>query len=235
MRNKIRSKENDGEFFLSYYKDFLRYFVHIDLIHLNPLRIELNEDRQTRKFKLAEFHEEWPRGIAGATTKEQRYQDFHKNPQFKFTISNCRDRHSTCTIVISLMQDLKSRKSTKSSIGFIVYKDVPNETLDEKFVNNSSNIIGRSGAFINSRDVSKSFLLSAGSYCIIPSTFDKQEGGGFFLRLYVDSRWNCSTSVKMKTVRDYKASDRASQRCRSFCRTIFCCQCYCCCGCSCLC
>ena len=48
-KKRLLSKENDGEFYVSFYKDFLRYFLDIDIIHLNPIRLELNEDRIGRQ------------------------------------------------------------------------------------------------------------------------------------------------------------------------------------------
>ena len=225
------SKENDGEFYVSFHKDFLRYFLDIDIIHLNPLRLELNEYRQTRKFALAEFKGDWISGVAGATTQAHGFQDYHKNPQYPFSISNCRDKNATCTVVVSLSQKFQPDQNN-SNIGFTIYKNTSKEQLDAKFVQNAFNVAGKSDAFINSREVSATFLLPAGSYCLIPSTFNRAESGNFLLRLFVDSRWNCDAGdVSFSTVRDYKASARASQRCRSLMCTIFCCQCYCCCCC----
>ena len=230
-KKRLLSKENDGEFYVSFYKDFLRYFLDIDIIHLNPIRLELNEDRQTRKFALAEFKGDWRSGVAGATTQAHGFQDYHRNPQFPFSISNCRDRNATCTVVVSLSQRFQGNEK-KSNIGFTIFKNCSQEPLDAKFVQNAFNVAGKSEAFINSREVSATFLLPAGSYCIIPSTFERSESGNFLLRLFVDSRWNCKAEdASFSTVRDYTASARASHRCRSLIRTIFCCQCYCCCCC----
>jgi len=232
QRKRLRSQGKDGEFYLSFYKDFLRYFRELDLIHLSPVRIELNSDRQTRKFLLAELTGEWRQGEAGATTGARGYQSFHRNPQFPFSLSNCRDVNSTCTVIVCLSQKLDSRKATKSSIGFRIYKGCPETgTLDRDFVQDSRNLAAESGAFVNSRDVSSSFTLPRGRYCIIPSTFAAEESGEFYLRLYVDDRWRCSAPVPMVTVRDYTAKARAAQRCRSFWRTLCCCSCACCCCC----
>ena len=230
-KRRLLRKENDGEFYVSFHKDFLRYFLDIDIIHLNPIRLELNEDRQTRKFALASFKGDWRRGEAGATTKALGFQDYHRNPQFPFSISNCRDRNATCTIVVSLSQEFQEIQK-KSNIGFTIFKNCSKEPLDATFVQNAFNVAGKSDAFINSREVSATFLLPAGNYCLIPSTFDKAESGSFLLRLFVDSRWKCEArDASFSTVRDFTASARTSQRCRSFLCTIFCCQCYCCCCC----
>lgn len=233
MRKRIRSMENDGEFFMSFNKDFIRYFSEISMIHLNPLRLELNEERQTRKFQLADLRGEWRAGEAGATTS-RGYQDFHKNPQFVFSVSNCRDGQATCPLVVSLSQQMQDRSGTKPSIGFVIYKNCPSGRLDASFVRNALNIQGDSGDFINTRDVSKSFLLPAGSYVIMPSTFERQGSGGFQLRLWVDSRWRCRLPQvdgggHLTTVRDYTSTARAARRCNSFWRMLLCCRCYCCC------
>jgi len=228
--NQLRRREKDGEFYVSFYKDFLRYFDDIDVIHINPLRIDLNEDRQTREFALAEWNSEWRTGIGA--NRGTGYQDFHRNPQFNFTISNCRDRNPTCTIVVSLTQELDNRKQNKSSIGFKIYKSRPSgEDLDGDYVKNSYNLQCDSGAFTNSRDVTGSFLLPAGSYTIIPGTFDTQDFGGFFLRLFVDNRWWCETSVPLKSVTDYSATARNAAWWKSLWRTLLHCRCccYCCC------
>jgi len=230
-KTRLLSQENDGEFYVSFHKDFLRYFLDIDIIHLNPIRLELNEYRQTRKFALAEFKGDWRSGVAGATTQAHGFQDYHRNPQYPFSISNCRDKNATCTVVVSLSQKFQEDQK-KANIGFTIYKNCSKEPLDAKFVQNAFNVAGKSEAFINSREVSANFLLPAGSYCIIPSTFNRAESGSFLLRLFVDSRWNCEAGdASFSTVRDYKASARASQRCRSLICTLFCCQCYCCCCC----
>merc|ERR1712107_655993 len=79
----------------------------------------------------------------------------------------------------------------KSNIGFTIFKNCSKEPLDATFVQNAFNVAGKSDAFINSREVSATFLLPAGNYCLIPSTFDRAESGSFLLRLFVDSRWKC--------------------------------------------
>lgn len=221
-KKALLEKENNGEFYISFNKDFLRYFREVDIIHLNPLRLELNEDRQTRKFDLAEFRGEWRRGQGGAN------QSYHENPQFPFSLSNCRDGNSTCTVVIALAQD--ARRSEKASIGFKLFKGCSTEPLDASFVRNGANLAEKPGTFVNMRDVSQSFLLPAGDYTVIPGTFAKEEAGTFHLRLFVDSRWRCDAGdVSLTPVRDYTAAARLANTCHSLWSTLLCCRCYCCC------
>jgi hypothetical protein len=219
---------------MSFSKDFMRYFKEINIIHLNPLRIELNESRQARKFQLAEVMGEWVRGEGGAN------QDRHRNPQIQFSLSNCRDRHSTCTVVVCLSQEVAQRTNKMNQIGFSIFNSNPDQPLDQRFFPaKDEDVQGKSGAYINSRDVSGSFLLPAGDFTILPSTFHTEECGRFQLRLYVDARWRCEVgrwaggprgrreAVPLVSVRDYSSSLVAAQRCRSLWTALLCCSCCC--------
>ncbi len=52
----------------------------------------------------------------------------------------------------------------------------------------------RSGTFLDFREVSKRFLLSEGRYCLVPSTFKRDEEAEFLLRVLEDKDWS---SVKV--------------------------------------
>jgi len=47
----------------------------------------------------------------------------------------------------------------------------------------------RSGSFMDFREVSKRFLLPAGRYCVIPSTFKEDQPGDFLLRVLESREW----------------------------------------------
>lgn len=70
-------------------------------------------------------------------------------------------------------------------------KTVPVPLNHDFFLYNAS--VGRSPAFVNSRQVTTRFRLPPGDYCIIPSTFDPNEEGDFLLRVYsevpISMRW----------------------------------------------
>ena len=60
--------ESDGEFYMSYNRDFLRYFGSVEVVNLNPIRMELNEGKNTRKFNLYESYGKWERGVTAGGT-----------------------------------------------------------------------------------------------------------------------------------------------------------------------
>ena len=138
--------ESDGEFYMSYNRDFLKYFGEVEIVNLNPIRMELNEEKLTRKFNLYETYGQWQSGVnAGGTN------NFERNPQHNFTISNKRDKAEECSMVITLTQKLERRKG-EHSIGFRLYKrkeDQDEGTLPVNFINNACNVTVTSGAYIN--------------------------------------------------------------------------------------
>jgi len=159
------------------------------------------KEKNTRKFNLYETYGEWKNGVTAGGTNT-----FERNPQHNFTISNKRDKAEECSVVITLMQKLSKRKK-EHSIGFRLYKrneEQSEEALSPNFINNAVNVTATSGAYINLREVSKTFNLPEGSYCLIPSTYESGQEAEYLVRIYVDDRWNCNTEGKRFTVRDHK-------------------------------
>jgi len=98
--------ESDGEFYMSYNRDFLKYFGDVEIVNLNPIRMDQNTVKQARKFDLYMQYGQWQSGInAGGTS------NFQKNPQHNFTISNKSEKPEECSVVITLTQKLEERKS----------------------------------------------------------------------------------------------------------------------------
>lgn len=58
--------------------------------------------------------------------------------------------------------------------------------LDIEFFKSNSPC-GRSDSFINMREVNKRFSFPLGTYCIVPSTFAKDEEGEFLLRVLTEN------------------------------------------------
>ena len=69
---------SDGEFYMAFTTDFLKYFGRIDIVHLNPIRMALNERKRTRQFKEFAVKGKWIPGVlAGGTA------NFAANPQYR--------------------------------------------------------------------------------------------------------------------------------------------------------
>lgn len=219
-------KKEDGEFYMSFNRDFLKYFGKIEIVNLNPVRMEVNEERLTRKFNMYNMRGEWRRGVSAGGIN-----NFELNPQFQFSIVNKRDRLKTGSVVVSLTQKVKRRKDELLSIGFRVYKvqdqGMVGEKLASKFVNNALNKVDDSGAYINSRDVTKTLQLPEGDYAVVPSTYQSGGEAEFLVRLFVDSRWGCRVTqgelVSKSTIKDYRCCFAGCGSLVNCCRAGSCC------------
>ena len=141
---------DDGEFYISF-QDFVKYFGRVQILHLTPMRMQMNERRMNRSFTMITIPGRWERGVTDGGTR-----NFAANPQFRMQIINKNDRSQTCNLVISLTQKLPSRK-TEKNIGFRLYKvgeeQKKDKLLGPQFIDNGLNMVSDSGAFINSREV----------------------------------------------------------------------------------
>ncbi|CAG2228582.1 CAPNN [Mytilus edulis] len=74
-------------------------------------------------------------------------------------------------------------------IGFVLYKtDHPNRRLDTRHFRYHHDC-GRSGVYINYREVSQRFQLEPGHYVIIPSTYISNETACFMLRVFGEKKF----------------------------------------------
>ena len=82
--------------------------------------------------------------------------DVIKTILFRFTLVNNRDTFKECSVVISLTQNTKSRTEWHH-IGLRVYKLSPEASeeplLGPDFIDNAYNIVKKSEAFVNLREV----------------------------------------------------------------------------------
>ena len=63
---------------MAFTTDFLKYFGRIDIVHLNPIRMALNERKRTRQFREFAVKGKWIPGVlAGGTA------NFAANPQYR--------------------------------------------------------------------------------------------------------------------------------------------------------
>lgn len=70
------------------------------------------------------------------------------------------------------------------TIGFAIYeyKDKEGQLEKNYFLYNASK--ARSHTFVNTREISGRYKLPVGRYCVVPSTFEPNQEGGFLLRIY---------------------------------------------------
>ena len=63
---------------MAFTTDFLKYFGRIDIVHLNPMRMELNERKMTSRFRMFTVTGQWRRGESAGGT-----ENFSANPQYR--------------------------------------------------------------------------------------------------------------------------------------------------------
>ena len=70
---------SDGEFYMDFTTDFLKYFGKLYIVHLNPMRMELNEKKRTRQFQEFAVRGKWISNVnAGGTS------NFAANTQYRY-------------------------------------------------------------------------------------------------------------------------------------------------------
>ncbi|XP_023248416.1 calpain-A isoform X3 [Copidosoma floridanum] len=186
----------DGEFWMSF-QDFKKYFTRLEICNLNPDSLtedDLNAGK--KKWETSVFEGEWVRGVTAGGCRNF-LETFWCNPQYRITLEHPDEDDDKCTVIIALMQ--KNRRAQRSlgndclTIGFAVYHlenpDRLPKPLDINFFKYNASI-ARSPSFINLREVSCRFKLPPGVYCIVPSTFDKNEEGEFLLRIFSENKNN---------------------------------------------
>ena len=67
---------SDGEFYIAFTTDFLKYFGRIDIVPLNPIRMALNERKRTRQFKEFAVRGKWISEVSATGI-------FAANPQYR--------------------------------------------------------------------------------------------------------------------------------------------------------
>jgi len=191
---------DDGEFYMNFNRDFIKYFGEVEIVHLTPTGMESNAGR---KFDVFHFNGMWNRsmGTAGGCGNDT-IRNFAINPQFMFSLSDPDpyDDELTCPVIISLSQKCIQRKNEWAT-GFRIYKCNPEDlSLDSDFISYNQPV-GKTDQYINLREVSKRFRLPEGSYCVIPSTFNYGEEAEFLVRIFVERKWGSSEEGNRQTVR----------------------------------
>lgn len=191
-RERLVNRKDDGEFWMSF-SDFLRKYSRLEICNLTPDALTSNE---FKKWAETEFEESWRRGSSAGGCRNYP-NSFWMNPQFVIKLDEVDDDpdegEEGCTFIVGLMQKnrRRMRKMGKDmeTIGFAIY-ELPEDYHDKKNVHLHKNFFlrnrsaARSETFINLREVSNHFCLPPGQYLIIPSTFEPNKNGDFYVRVF---------------------------------------------------
>lgn len=123
------------------------------------------------------------------------------NPQFVIKLGEVDDDpddgEEGCTFIVGLMQKNKRRRrkmgEDMETIGFAIY-ELPEEYSGKRQVHLKKNFFmynssaARSETFINLREVSNRCCLPPGEYLIIPSTFEPNKNGDFYVRVFSEKQ-----------------------------------------------
>ncbi|XP_067651433.1 calpain-A-like [Haliotis asinina] len=184
---------DDGEFWMSF-KDFCRHFQEVTICLTGP---DFDGDSVSDSAgHFVSLGGGWEDGVnAGGSRNDLKL--FATNPQYLLTLTHPDDfnqdtddaeSEGKCSIVIALMQEHKvnicSVKDKRLQIGFMLYKteNVQARLPARHFRYHPD--CGKSGVYINYREVSGRFELDPGHYVIIPSTFLPNCSAKFMLRVY---------------------------------------------------
>lgn len=191
-RERLTNRCEDGEFWMSF-SDFLREYSRLEICNLTPDALSGDE---YKKWAESEFEEKWRRGVSAGGCRNYP-NSFWTNPQFVIKLDDVDDDpddgEEGCTVIVGLMQKNKRRRrkmgEDMETIGFAIY-ELPEEYSGKKqvhlkrnfFLRNSSR--ARSETFINLREVCSRFCLPPGEYLIVPSTFEPNKNGDFYVRVF---------------------------------------------------
>ncbi|XP_041645248.1 calpain-2 catalytic subunit-like isoform X1 [Cheilinus undulatus] len=194
-RKRLTNRCEDGEFWMSF-SDFLRQYSRLEICNLTP---DALTDEYT-KWAESEFEDTWRRGSSAGGCRNYP-NSFWTNPQFTIKLEEPDDDpdegEEGCTFIVGLMQKNRRRMrkmgQDMETIGFAIY-ELPQEYSGKKQVHLKRNFFlrncskARSETFINLREVCNRFVLPPGEYLIIPSTFEPNKNGDFYMRVFSEKQ-----------------------------------------------
>ncbi|XP_022337707.1 calpain-B-like [Crassostrea virginica] len=184
---------DDGEFWMSY-RDFCKQFQEVTICQYGPNFDGTGTVDKFGCYLCVKGRWECDRNAGGSRNNLQK---FATNPQYILTLPEADDfdpqkddpdLEGLCSIVISLMQEhrqsTRNVKVKKLQIGFFLYRtDEPTKRLSAQHFRYTPDS-GKSGVYINYREVSQQFELEPGHYVLIPSTFHHNEAADYMLRVF---------------------------------------------------
>ncbi|XP_067932406.1 calpain-A-like [Watersipora subatra] len=195
----------DGEFWMSF-RDFCIQFQEITICTLGP---DFDGDgKGDHPGHVELIRGEWTPGLTAGGSRND-LESFAKNPQYLLTLHSPDDfdplvddpdARGKCSVVIALMQE--HRRSQRHlgvktlQIGFILYQVTDPATRLKTNHFRYKYDAGRSGVYINYREVSSRFELDPGHYVIIPSTFSSNDSGSFLIRAFAQKQFSLSGPLR---------------------------------------
>ncbi|XP_069001089.1 calpain-2 catalytic subunit-like [Embiotoca jacksoni] len=195
-RKRLTNRSEDGEFWMSF-SDFLRQYSRLEICNLTPDALTGDE---FKKWAESEFEDTWRRGVSAGGCRNYP-NTFWMNPQFVIKLDEVDDDpddgEEGCTFIVGLMQKNRRRMrkmgEDMETIGFAIY-ELPEEYSGKRQVHLKKNFFqyscsaARSETFINLREVCNHFCLPPGEYLIIPSTFEPNKNGDFYVRVFSEKQ-----------------------------------------------
>uniref|UniRef100_A0A3Q1E924 Calpain-2 catalytic subunit n=1 Tax=Acanthochromis polyacanthus TaxID=80966 RepID=A0A3Q1E924_9TELE len=192
-KERLRNRSEDGEFWMSF-SDFLQQYSRLEICNLTPDALTGDE---YKKWAESEFEDTWRRGVSAGGCRNYA-NSFWMNPQFVIKLDEVDDdpddgQEDLCTFIVGLMQKNKRRMKKigqdMETIGFAIYEVGSCLQVHLKknfFLYNRSE--ARSETFINLREVSNRLCLPPGEYLIVPSTFEPNKNGDFYMRVFSEKQ-----------------------------------------------
>uniref|UniRef100_A0A0B7A6W7 Calpain catalytic domain-containing protein n=1 Tax=Arion vulgaris TaxID=1028688 RepID=A0A0B7A6W7_9EUPU len=179
-------QRDDGEFWMDF-DDFLANFDNLYICNLTP-----DSPIETpRKWEAVEHSGRWVKGFSagGRPSKEASHW---ANPQYYLRLEDTdEDDDSVCSVLIQLMQvdrrKMKQKGEKFLSVGFNVYQYEKGYSLPlKKDYFDHHQTIANSGAYINTRQVTKRLTFAPGEYVVVPSTWDQDEEADYYIRFFLE-------------------------------------------------
>ncbi|KAM3912102.1 calpain-1 catalytic subunit-like [Leptodactylus fuscus] len=183
-RKALNLQKEDGEFWMLC-EDFCSLFSWIVICTSNV---------ESPQCTITEFRGRWERGVSAGGGR--RLKSFFTNPQFRFRVGVALDpkveaeteteNEERWTVLLELMQT--DRRATKLHIACHLYR-VSRPRLDRGFFTRSRPV-SDTGDPQNSRGVTLRASVTPGEYVIVPSTYDSNQEGDFYIRVHCEKGTN---------------------------------------------
>ncbi|WAR02646.1 CAuncharacterized [Mya arenaria] len=161
-------KKDDGEFWMSF-RDFCKHFSDLTICLMGP---DFDGDGISDKAGHVEIvHGEWREGVSAGGSRNDLWK-FATNPQYLLTLTEP-DAFDEETDDPELEGMCSVEEPVTYSVSARYFRYNPDS--------------GKSGVYVNFREVSGRFELEPGHYVLIPSSFRPDDESAFMLRIFGES------------------------------------------------